>query len=182
MWCKADYTDVSELVELFWENISNAPEYISHGEIQMGMAKGPGELEDQETAKEVWTDYILSKIDRQTVEYDAENFDPDNLPAAVLLYTSTTEQSPDQEQILAFAVLELSEDGASPFGVICDMLVHPSKRGTGLGAQLLEKSKEWFMSMGIDEIYLESGLNNHSAHEFFEKKGFKPISYIFKLS
>ena len=48
MWCKADYTDVSELVEMFWENISSAPEYISHGEIQMGMAKGPGELEDED--------------------------------------------------------------------------------------------------------------------------------------
>ncbi len=177
MWYKADYTDVSELVELFWENISSAPEYISHGEIQMGMAKGPGELEDPQIAKEVWTEYILDKIDRQNIEWDADNFDPDNLPAAVMVYIPD-----DDDKILAFSVLELSEDGAFPFGVICDMLVHPSKRGTGLGSQLLEKSKEWFASMGIDEIYLESGLNNHSAHEFFEKKGFKPISYVFKLS
>ncbi|MBQ5593862.1 MAG: GNAT family N-acetyltransferase, partial [Bacteroidales bacterium] len=102
---------------------------------------------------------------------------PDNLPAAVLIYTSE-----EDDKILAFSVLELSEDGASAFGVICDMLVHPSKRGTGLGSQLLEKSKEWFRSLGIDEIYLESGLKNHSAHQFFEKKGFKPVSYVFKLS
>ncbi|MBQ1218846.1 MAG: GNAT family N-acetyltransferase [Bacteroidales bacterium] len=177
MWCKADYTDVSELVEMFWENISSAPEYISHGEIQMGMAKGPGELEDEDVAKEVWTDYIMDKIERQDVEFNPEDFDPDNLPAAVLIYTSE-----EDDKILAFSVLELSEDGASAFGVICDMLVHPSKRGTGLGSQLLEKSKEWFRSLGIDEIYLESGLNNHSAHQFFEKKGFKPVSYVFKLS
>ncbi|MBQ5593408.1 MAG: hypothetical protein IIU76_02370, partial [Bacteroidales bacterium] len=70
MWCKADYTDVSELVEMFWENISSAPEYISHGEIQMGMAKGPGELEDEDVAKEVWTDYIMDKIERQDVEFN----------------------------------------------------------------------------------------------------------------
>ena len=123
------------------------------------------------------TDYIMDKIERQDVEFNPEDFDPDNLPAAVLIYTSD-----EDDKILAFSVLELSEDGASAFGVICDMLVHPSKRGTGLGSQLLEKSKEWFKSLGIDEIYLESGLNNHSAHQFFEKKGFKPVSYVFKLS
>lgn len=34
---------------------------------------------------------------------------------------------------------------------------------------------------GIDSIYLESGINNHQAHSFFEKFGFKHISNIFRM-
>lgn len=164
MWTKADYNDIDELVGIFWSNIENAPQYISHGEMQMGVATAPGALAPD--GKEVWRRYIGKKIagDREDVQ----------LPSAVIVYRNNG-------KITAFCVLEISEDGGSPYGIICDMLVIPQMRGTGLGKELLAKAKEWFKEHGICDVYLESGLNNHSAHAFFRKYGFREVSHIFKL-
>ena len=46
---------------------------------------------------------------------------------------------------------------------------------------LMENAIAWLHSMGVTEVYLESGLHNHAAHEYFMRRGFRKVSEIYKL-
>ena len=85
-------------------------------------------------------------------------------------------------KIVGFCVADIEEDGADPFGMVCDVLVLPAGRGVGVGSSLLNKAIEWLKMRGIKDIYLESGKDNHSAHEYFEHRGFCHVSNIYKLA
>ena len=54
-------------------------------------------------------------------------------------------------------------------------------RGQGIGGCLLDTAISWLRENGIDNIFLESGKENHNAHEFFKSKGFGKISEVYKL-
>lgn len=153
----ARLNDVARLAEMFWNNIKNAPAYISHGEIQMGIAEGVGQLAAD--GYEKWIGYITDKIE--------------NKRSTVLL-------SEENDELAGFIVLEIDSDNDKPFGVICDLLTAPETRGKGIGSLLLKSGMEWLRQNGIHDFYLESGVNNHRAHEFFERHGFKMVSHIFK--
>ena len=81
--------------------------------------------------------------------------------------------------IAGFCVLEDSEDGGDHFGVLCDILVNPDIRGRGIGSALLDAALGWFASRGLKDVYLESGKDNHPAHEFFMSKGFFKVSEVY---
>lgn len=165
---KATEEDVQALADLFLGHIRKHKEYISHGEIQMGV--GIGRFEDGQLAAEpapdaerMWKKYITANIS-------------DSKGALVCKAVST------DGSIVGFAVAEIQEDGAEPFGMLCDLLVKDGSRTHGTGTALLEHALAWFRSKGISDIYLESGLNNHAAHEYFRRRGFVKVSEIFKLS
>lgn len=180
MFTQATLNDINELAELFWNNIEVAPEYISHGEIQMGVATAPGILAPD--GIQVWKEYIREKIEGEDVK-TAEPCAVEKCKCntAAVEYPTAVFVHRNSGKIDAFCVLEITDDGNKPFGTICDMLVLPHLRGEGMGKKLLAQAKEWFAANGVTDIYLESGLNNHSAHEFFRKQGFREISHIFKL-
>lgn len=163
---RATVEDEQTLCEMFLKHITAHPEYISHGEIQMGV--GEGEFEDgvlvarpSARAKECWMRYIHGDMTADD--------------AAVFKAVSTT------GDIIGFTVAEIQEDGAEPFGMVCDVLVDESLRCGGVGTALLQTALGWFKEMGIKDIYLESGLNNHAAHEYFMRRGFVKVSEIYKL-
>ena len=163
---RATVEDEQTLCKMFLKHITAHPEYISHGEIQMGV--GEGEFEDgvlvarpSARAKECWMRYIHADMTAD----DAAVF------KAV---------TPDGE-IIGFTVAEIQEDGADPFGMVCDVLVDESLRCSGVGTALLQAALGWFKEMGIVDVYLESGLNNHAAHEYFMRRGFAKVSEIYKL-
>ena len=163
----ATVADAPALADFFICHISRHNEYISHGEIQMGV--GVGEIRSGELkavpapdAREKWMKYIILHI-------EDESF------AQVWKIT-------DQGRIRGFCVADIEEDGDAPFGMVCDLLVEEDYRGHGAGQALLSTAIDWLRSRGIKDIYLESGKNNHSAHRFFEKRGFTHISEIYKLS
>ena len=83
--------------------------------------------------------------------------------------------------IVGFCVTEITDDGADPFGMICDVLVKEECRIGGIGTELINRALEWLRQAGIKDVYLESGLHNHSAHEYFIRRGFKKVSEIYKL-
>ena len=73
----------------------------------------------------------------------------------------------------------------SPFkkyAILEDMLLDQTVRGQSLGSKLLEEvireSKNWNVSF----IMLESGVDNHGAHHFFGKYGFKKVSESYMLT
>ena len=163
---RATVEDEQTLCDIFLKHITAHPEYISHGEIQMGV--GEGEFEDgvlvarpSARAKECWMRYIHGDMTADD--------------AAVFKAVSTT------GDIIGFTVAEIQEDGAEPFGMVCDVLVDESLRRGGVGTALLQAALGWFREMGIKDIYLESGLNNHAAHEYFMRRGFVKVSEIYKL-
>lgn len=163
--------DAPEMADMFLEHISANPEYISHGEMQMGVATGSfpfGELKAEPSlrAREIWLRYILSHI---------------NADGWAKVFTILSDPDSDDGSVIAFCVVSIQSDEGSKYGMVCDVLVKDSFRGLGLGSHLLDKAVEWLHSQGINEIYLESGKNNHSAHAFFRKRGFAQVSEIFKL-
>ena len=163
---KAGVEDEKTLCEIFFEHIEKHNEYISHGEIQMGVGQGHFEdgrliAEPSPRAKECWMKYIHADITAD----DAAVF------KAVM---------PGGE-IVGFTVAEIQEDGADPFGMLCDVLVDETRRCGGVGSALLSTALGWFKEKGIKDIYLESGLNNHAAHEYFMRRGFVKVSEIYKL-
>lgn len=146
------------LCDFFAAVLEGHKDYISHGELQMGVAADPGVLAPDYRQK--WREYL----DRQTTE--ASN--------TVLLY--------EENGVLGgFVIFGIMEDGAAPYGVIFDMAVAPDMRGRGIGERLLERAAEDFRRRGIGSCYLESGVNNHAAHRFFRKHGFAQVSEVFRL-
>lgn len=178
MWNRAKMSDVKELVEMFFNNLEVNPQYISHGEIQMGIANEEGEI--AANGRELWESYITEKIVSEG-----------KLPSVVLLLRGEESLVGDgmvdesvakeEQKILAFGVLEVTEDGHKPFGMICDMLVDSHLRGRGVGTVLFKEALGWFKESGVSDIYLESGINNHRVHKYFEHLGFEVVSHIFKL-
>ena len=163
----AHVEDEQALCDIFLKHISTHTEYISHGEIQMGV--GEGRFEDGKfmtgvspQARHYWMKYIHGNI-------------TDSDGAVVNKAVS------DGGEILGFCVGEIMEDGADPFGMVCDVLVKESSRSGGIGTALLNSVLEWFREKGICDVYLESGLANHSAHEYFMRRGFVKVSEIYKL-
>ena len=119
--------DVPVLCDMFLGHISANSEYISHGEIQMGV--GVGRFVDGEfvtsvapAAREQWLKYINGKID--------------SADAAVVF------KAVSQGVIVGFCVVEITDDGAEPFGMVCDVLVNGECRKSGIGSLLDGKYTE----------------------------------------
>jgi ribosomal protein S18 acetylase RimI-like enzyme len=148
--------DIDTLTELFWNNINVHTEYISHGEVQMGVGTSDGK--PAADGKKMWKKYITSKIADKNSE--------------VFIFD-------ENDKIIGFTVIAIEEDGAEPFGVICDLYVLPKSRRKGFGEVLFNSGIEWLKNKGITDYYLESGKDNHGAHKFFEKRDFRVMSHIY---
>lgn len=158
----ASMSDINELADIFMAHIDANREYISHGELQMGVCTViDGDTAPASDGREMWLKYISAKIEGD----DA------------VVYKAVS-----GEEIAGFCVADIEEDGAAPFGMVCDVLVKQSVRGGGIGGRLLALAVSWLHGKGIKDIYLESGKNNLSAHAFFEKRGFVKMSEIFRLA
>ena len=164
----AQLSDAPALADLFMGHISAHTEYISHGEIQMGvgesyLADGNLHTRPAPDGREKWMKYIREHLSNSSLAQVWKAVDDDGA-------------------IVGFTVADIEEDGDAPFGVVCDLLVKPDYRGHGAGTALLQTALEWLRSKDVKGIYLESGKDNHCAHRFFEKKGFAHVSEIYKLA
>lgn len=162
----AQPADAQALADLFINHISAHPEYISHGEIQMGvgvgrMVNGTLEARPAPLAREIWLKYISLYLE-------------DNPIAAAWKVL-------EGDQIVGMAVADIEQGCGVPYGMVCDVLVKEDYRGHGAGGALLQTAIDWIRSKGVNEIYLESGKDNHAAHRFFEKRGFAHVSEMYKL-
>ena len=163
----ASAADAPALADLFIGHITAHPEYISHGEIQMGVGEGfirdgrfmarpaPG-------AREQWIKYILYQMESESISHVWKAVD-------------------EKETLMGFCVADIEGDADACFGMVGDILVNPQCRGGGVGNTLLQTAIDWLHSKGIQNIFLESGKDNHPAHRFFEKRGFTHVSVMYKL-
>lgn len=158
MFREAVKDDIQALSDLFWDTLLSNPAYISHGEMQMGVAEKEGVPAGD--GKEKWQRYIAEKI---------------SSPVSGVFVDET------DGLVRGFVVAEIASDGDRPFGVICDLVVRRGLRGEGFGSALLDVGRRWLSDRGIDAVYLESGIENHNAHAFFEHHGFRMVSHVFRL-
>ena len=164
----ASAADVEVLADLFIGHITAHPEYISHGEVQMGI----GEVSVQDgnfiarptpDAKEKWMKGFLEML---------------NNDALVGIWKAVD----DKGTLMGFCIVYIEENGGTPFGMVGDVLVNPQCRGGGVGNTLLQTAIDWLRAKGIQDIFLESGKDNHNAHRYFEKRGFVHVSEMYKLN
>lgn len=160
----ATVSDKEVLADLFYAHLSENVEYISHGELQMGIGhlvfngKEYVPQLDADT-RHLWLTYIEEHMTAEGMAvYKAED---------------------SKGALLGFCVMETDSDGGAPFGVLCDILVNAEARGQGVGSRLFSAAEDWFKSRNLKDVYLESGKNNHNAHDFFIRRGFMKVSEVY---
>lgn len=160
----ATVSDKEALADLFYAHLSENVEYISHGEMQMGIGhlvfngKEYVPQLDADT-RHLWLTYIEEHMTAEGMAvYKAED---------------------STGALLGFCVMETDSDGGAPFGVLCDILVNAEARGQGVGSRLFSAAEDWFKSRNLKDVYLESGKNNHNAHNFFMHRGFMKVSEVY---
>lgn len=138
----ATVSDKEALADLFYAHLSENVEYISHGEMQMGIGhlvfngKEYVPQLDADT-RHLWLAYIEEHMTAEGMAvYKAED---------------------STGALLGFCVLETDSDGGAPFGVLCDILVNAEARGQGVGSRLFSAAEDWFKSRNLKDVYLESG-------------------------
>lgn len=160
----ATVSDREALADMFYAHLSENVEYISHGEMQMGIGhlvfngKEYVPQLDADT-RLLWLTYIEEHMTAEGMAvYKAED---------------------STGALLGFCVMETDSDGGAPFGVLCDILVNAEARGHGVGGRLFSAAEDWFKSRNLKDVYLESGKNNHNAHNFFIRRGFMKVSEVY---
>lgn len=160
----ATVSDKEALADLFYAHLSENVEYISHGEMQMGIGHLVFNGEEyvpqlDADTRHLWLTYIEEHMTAEGMAvYKAED---------------------STGALLGFCVLETDSDEGAPFGVLCDILVNTAARGQGVGSRLFSAAEDWFKSRNLKDVYLESGKNNHNAHNFFMHRGFMKVSEVY---
>ncbi|ASK29413.1 hypothetical protein CEY12_04545 [Chryseobacterium sp. T16E-39] len=156
-----DKSRIKELVDFFITHKTDS--YISHSEIMYGRALDSENWNPDLRA--VFTEQLMS-------DYDYDNTSKLNILIA----------ENEKGEIVGMLVFNVISSPFKKYAILEDMLLDQSIRGQSLGSKLLneviQESKTW----NINFIVLESGGNNHGAHHFFNKYGFKKVSETYILT
>ena len=153
-YCWNNPEDAADAAAFAGAIIAQAPEYISHGEIQTGLS------DDGKS----WVADLAQRY--------ADDFaDPGERDMVV--------GRAGDGSVKAFLIVAWEESPRRKFAVIEDMAVDPSLRSQGIGAELLALAEARVRARGIEWMFLESGLGNEHAHRFFERAGFHMTSHVF---
>ena len=156
-----DKARVKELVDFFITHKTDS--YISHGEMMSGRA-----LDSHH-----WNpDLELILTEQLITDFNSDGSSKLNILVA---------ENEDGE-IVGMLVFNVINSPFKKYAILEDMLLDQSVRGQSLGSKLLEKAIEESKGWNISFILLESGINNHGAHNFFSKYGFKKVSESYILT
>lgn len=128
--------------------------YISHGELQTGLAEDPA----------TWAPDLADLYAQDFAKLGDER---DLLIAR------------ESADIVGIAIVAWETSARRRFAVLEDMAVDPERRSAGVGQAMLREIERVVAARGIDWIFLESGLRNTRAHRFFEREGFDKLSEVF---
>lgn len=148
--------DFPAIVAMFDDTLSAHPAYISHGEIQIGVAEDYQTLSPQRTA--IWLHHLQRYAD--------------TYPAGLLVAVVG-------EQIVGFVIAQIEHQDSEPYGVINDLAVLPHCRQQGVGHLLAITVLKQLVGDGVKHIFFESGLHNIDLHRSVEHAGFHPVSMVF---
>jgi len=150
---------VAEAVAFFLAHKTDA--YVSHGEMQWGRATLDGKwaIGLEEVLKEEFADYTGAPV-----------------PSSADRSAGLAVARDDAGMIVSIAVVAVEEAPGLTFATLEDLIVHRERRGQGIGSEMVEWISNEMKSRGVGAIFLESGLTNHGAHEFFKGEGFSAVS------
>jgi GNAT superfamily N-acetyltransferase len=146
--------EIHAVIKLFVASVGL--DYISHGEVLSGRAIDFNRWSTN--LEEVLKAELSQCINPQTKNY-------------FLLALCVKEK-----QIMGFAFYEILDNGNKKIGILSDLLVNPEFQGQGLGLKIIKWAETELKNRNVNHILLESGIQNKSAHHFFEKSGFKVCS------
>lgn len=95
------------------------------------------------------------------------------------IYVAATEG----EIIGTFSLLimdNLAHMGA-PSGIVEDVAVHSSRRGQGIGKQMMQFAMQQCQKAGCYKLVLSSNLRRELAHKFYDQLGFQRHGYSFMV-
>ncbi len=155
-----DKARIKELVDFFITHKTDS--YISHGEMMSGRAVDSNHWNPD--LEVILTEQLLT------------DFNSDGNSKLNILIAEN-----DNGEIVGMVVFNVISSPFKKYAILEDMLLDQSVRGQSLGSRLLEKAIQESKSWNISFILLESGVNNHGAHNFFSKYGFKKVSESYIL-
>ena len=161
LWC-ADPAEAGELTEFFITNLTL--EYISHSELQSERASSDG----------TWAPNLKQTIVREIrgrVRKTKGNV-PTSLESAPIMVARTG------ERLLGLAMVSFFPRANFPHAIVEDLVVAKGERGRGIGKKMLQWILDEAIRVGCAQAFLESGVGNSAAHEFFEREGFKICSVV----
>jgi GNAT superfamily N-acetyltransferase len=154
-WCN-DLSEVDRLADFFARNVTRS--YISHSELQFGRAERPDK----------W-------IDNLVVQFRAEIAERIPFKPGALLRVANAYSG---DELVGIAYVTFNASVPIPFIVIEDIVVDAGKRGSGVGQEIVDWIFAQAKQEGIKRAFLESGKDNHDAHHFFERNGFRQVSVV----
>jgi GNAT superfamily N-acetyltransferase len=159
-WCR-DVARAKRLAQLFHDHLTNA--YISHSELQGPRALAPGQ----------WAPGLAQTIQRELIERVGQADDaPPGGTTQLAGYINV-----EGTDVGVFLVT-YSRAAAVPFCILEDIVVDSSVRAKGYGKQCLDWVYAQSRSRKITRVFLESGIENHRAHNLFKREGFAPVSVV----
>ncbi len=146
--------DARQAAALAGRIVSLSEDYISHGEIQTGLSA------DGTT----WVSNLAELYAEDFADLDGRDLVVARAADGVLV---------------AFAVVAWEQSRRRSFAVLEDMAVDPDARSGGIGARIVDAIAERVRSRGVEWLFLESGVRNTRAHQFYQRHGFTEISHVF---
>ena len=159
-WCR-EMPHARALARLFHNNLTTA--YISHSELQ-----GPRAL-----AHDCWAPDVAQSIEREVTERLAN---PDDAPPNGVTQLAGFLEV-DGVDVGVFLVT-FSRAAAVPFCILEDIVIDSERRTSGYGKLCLDWVYDQCRVRGYQRIFLESGIENHRAHELFKREGFSAVSVV----
>jgi len=131
--------------------------YITHVEIQMGIATGPDKPSPE-----------AKNIIRGQLEELIENDD-----ACVLVALQG-------ETVVGVAIGCIEEEYGSRYGDFWDVIVRPDFRAMGVGGKLIEMIHSFFRRRGMKSVYLDVNPENREAISIYERLGYETVSAVMR--
>ena len=157
-WLASDQP-AQPLVDIFLAGTDET--FISHSELMFGRAEGPGR----------WSPDLAEQL---AAEFQNRRLQPaasgtrGTFSNAICAFSDGT--------LVGFANVQTCLDVRLPFGVVEDAVVARHARGRGIFGRMLSFYRGELKRLGVSRVFLESGAGNVSAHETFEKYGFRTVS------
>jgi ribosomal protein S18 acetylase RimI-like enzyme len=153
----ADKEGSDDLAAFFVSHVDVS--YISHGEIFCGRATSPT----------TWVDDLEAVVAKDLAGILSG---ADEGKRVMTAYRDG--------KLVALGIVALELDSPTPHAVLDDLIVDRAVRGEGIGRQALSSLEDLLRKEGATLVFLESGIDNHGAHVFFQRAGFSTGSVVMR--
>ena len=148
-----------ELAQFFALEVKLTPEYISHGEVQIGRAKD----------FDHWNYGLDSCLELEFREILTQSADKDCAARIVVARV--------KNELGAVAVVRFIS-GKPKYAVLEDLVVKSTLRGQGVGRKVVLWVEAEAKTQEASHLFLESGAGNTEAHDFFLQLDFRRCSFV----